>query len=81
MEGRGRWVRLLEPQLRDNGGGWGDRRNVGWRGGAVKEGAYPASEPIGRGKGAWSFTAQPRLAVGQPKRVGGDRGHVLFPGR
>lgn len=47
----------------------------------MKEGAYPAREPIGHGKGAWSSAAQSKLAVGQPGRVGGDRGHVLFPGR
>lgn len=61
MGGRRRWVRLVKPQPRDNGGGGGGgrgERNVGWRGGAVKEGAYPAREHIGRGKGAWSAAVQ-----------------------
>lgn len=47
---------------------------------AVKKAAYPARESIGQGKGAWSPAAQSKLSVGQPGRVGRDRGTCSFPG-
>lgn len=83
MGGRRRWVRLVKPQPRDNGGGGtGDGVNVTWGGeaGLWRERTQRGSR-LGVGRGRGPLQPNLGLAVGRPGRVGGDRGHVLFPGR